>query len=177
MDWTRYFDVVAQVQELAEAAGVPRPRARRLAEEVAARPVARRRAARLLLRCAERRGAPVDLARLSRLVARHDRRVAERLSTPGADDPVVRAAHALLARLEPDACPPLADVRVGATPNADAACYEGLIVVDPQSPYYRSGDPLDVAMLLHHEYFHARNGSDERAARAASARFLERHRP
>jgi hypothetical protein len=46
--------------------------------------------------------------------------------------------------------------------------------------FYRAaqqGDLLPLAMLLHHEFCHSRNGGDERAAMAASAAFLERHQP
>jgi hypothetical protein len=52
-------------------------------------------------------------------------------------------------------------------------------VVNPRGTFYRAaqrGDLLHLAMLLHHEFWHAVNGGDEPSARAASKAFVERHR-
>ncbi len=111
---------------------------------------------------------------LYRRVVAIQRHRAAALSTPAVDDSIVAAAHRLLERLEPAMCPLIDVVRVGPC-DGEAACYAGLIVVNPHGEYYKSADPLLVAMLIYHENFHALNGSDERAARAASDTFLARH--
>ena len=76
----------------------------------------------------------VDLARLHDLTTRHARHVFEAVSTPAIDDPTVLAAYQLLARLEPTACPPLDDIRVGPA-FGEGACYRGLIVINPGGVY------------------------------------------
>jgi hypothetical protein len=120
----------------------------------------------------------VDLALLHHLTTRYDRHVLEDLSTPASADPVVTAAYRLLVQLEPDECPPLDRVHVGPAPG-EGACYQGLIVVNPRGAFYEAaqhGDCLQLAMLIHHECWHSRNGGDELSALAASAAFVERHR-
>jgi hypothetical protein len=87
-------------------------------------------------------------------------------------------AHRLLEQLKPAECPPLEDVHVGPAPG-EGAYHAGMIVVNPRGEFYEAaqqGDLLPLAMLLHHEFWHARHGSDERSARAASAAFMEKHR-
>jgi hypothetical protein len=112
---------------------------------------------------------------LYRVVTHVERMRAASYSTPASNDPIVVAAHRLLERLEPAMCPPLDLVRVGPC-DGEAACYAGLIVINPEGSYYGNGNPLLVAMLLFHEQWHSLNGADERAAREASEAFLERHR-
>jgi hypothetical protein len=115
------------------------------------------------------------LQTLYRRVVTIQRHRALTLSAPADNDPLVMRAHRLLERLEPAMCPPLDLVRIGPC-DGEAACYAGLIVVNPHGEYYRRGDPLRIAELLYHEFWHSRFGSDERAARAASDAFYERHR-
>ena len=108
-----------------------------------------------------RTGMSRELALLHRLTTRHACHALEAVSTPAVTDPVVMRAYRLLERLEPTQCPSLDDVHVGPGPG-EGACYRGLIVVDPRREFYRAaqrGDLLRLAMLLHHEAWHSRNGS------------------
>lgn len=93
-----------------------------------------------------------------------------RLGTPGHADPHVVAAHAILKHLEPHECPPLSAIRVAdLPPDLEATCIKGVIFI---SSRYASDDPMRLAMLLHHEHFHARHpAASEFEALGASMRF------
>jgi hypothetical protein len=77
--------------------------------------------------------------------------------------------------LADEAVPPLRDV--SEVPLAGPA------VAGRPAPVHAAVTPLRLrstrsvlAMLIHHEYWHAVNGSDERSTRAASTVFMKRHR-
>jgi hypothetical protein len=92
---------------------------------------------------------------------------------------LITAAWRLLARLEPYKCPPLDRLWIEPLDDETSGlCTSaGEIIISPSSRLYRSGDVLAIAMLLHHEFFHAVHGPDERAAYQASAAFATRHAP
>jgi hypothetical protein len=151
-DWQEFFRVEDEIRRCAERAGIPKARAAQLATQLACRPLPVTTAARLLVAA----------------------------SRSPCTDPTVVAAHKLLSTLEPDCCPSLTRVRVKSlSDNRAAECSpSGWVFIDPGSKFYRaaqSGELLGLAMLLHHERWHAINGGDEPRALEASIRFLERH--
>lgn len=94
-------------------------------------------------------------------------------------DPVIEYAHRLLSVLEPTQTPPLANISVRPLVGLDGQCIDGKIVIDAASPMYQAavnGNALPLAMLLAHEFHHAKHGSNERSALASSMRFLVKHR-
>ena len=99
---------------------------------------------------------------------------------PGADDPTIRAAHRLLARLEPAATPPLEAIRVVDEPNFNASQIGNSIFINPHgvNGFYTAaqhGDLMGLAMLLHHEHHRRVFNSNEASAFTATVRVLERH--
>jgi hypothetical protein len=97
---------------------------------------------------------------------------------PGCHDARIVAARDLLRRLEPSGCPPIERVRVLGMADADARCVRGTIFIDPTSAYYMRArsNPLPLAMLIHHEHYHAMHpDASELDARLASARFARVH--
>lgn len=94
-------------------------------------------------------------------------------------DATVRAAHDLLTLLAPAETPPLAAVRLLAIP-AEGQCVRGVIFINPGGEYYlraTRGDLLPLAVLIHHEQYHARHGSNEPRALGATLRFVSQHAP
>jgi hypothetical protein len=168
VSWPEFDRHAREISSLAESAGIPKARARALADELASRPLPAAQSARLLL-----------------LMARHDptlmRRVLEADSRPGGDDPTIRAAHQLLTTLAPADAPDIDVIRLTACPTGENwfACHrDGTIYVDPSNPLFTAAEDgalLGLASLLLHEEHHRRHGGDEASAYDAQLRLLEQH--
>jgi hypothetical protein len=98
---------------------------------------------------------------------------------PARFDALILDAWRLLARLEPYECPPLADVWIEPLDvEISGYCtHGGEIIINPRAWQYRRRDVYALALLVHHEHFHALHGPDEPRAYAASAAFATRHAP
>jgi hypothetical protein len=130
-----------------------------------------------------RRSVTPDRARLlARELAIHplgvDRGVSllQQIGKPGSDDLTIVKAFALLAQLEPDAAPPIDMIRLLELRDLEGSCVKGVIFISTASAWYRTGNIRALAMLLHHEQYHATHPhDDETAVRAASRAFCQRH--
>lgn len=92
---------------------------------------------------------------------------------------LVVGARLLLEKLEPAFTPSLNTIEIAHLHGPYGVCgADDTIRLDPDSPMMKSaeqGDLLPLALVIHHENFHAQYGKDEQSAYAASLKFCSDH--